>query len=155
MTDEDRAFRANVQQAKDLADLIARKAAVAHARVDARRQKGRGGARNWGQMPVNNLISDLMFVYEFFTGRRAVTSVGGPESREAGKARGPLIRFLAPCLKAADVHLSDEIYPVPSAQKVTLYRTRVAVFLDQLLGIVRLDEFPVGIPCPRKSGPAH
>ena len=59
LNDEDREFRPKLQQAKNLADLIARKAAFAHARVDKRRLKGRGGAHNWGQVPLNLLIAHL------------------------------------------------------------------------------------------------
>lgn len=49
---------------------------------------------NKGDVAVNKWIDAAATIYTRITGRPVGTSVGSPESKAAGKPRGPLIRFL-------------------------------------------------------------
>ncbi len=78
--------------------------AAANARVDVERKvrSGRGGRRHEGDWALEEVIRQLLQLYEEVTGRQPGTSVNFT-TREEG---GPVVRFLQLCLPPLGWHLT-------------------------------------------------
>jgi len=61
-----------------------------------------------GDDAVNDWIATMLDVYRTITGKEPATSVGAPGRPNAGKAAGPLIRFLQAAGKPINIEFSED-----------------------------------------------
>jgi hypothetical protein len=65
---------------------------------------------NTGDDVVNDWIAVMLRLYRTLTGREPATSVGAPARPNAGKAAGPLIRFLQAAGKPLNIEFSEDAW---------------------------------------------
>jgi hypothetical protein len=65
---------------------------------------------NPGDDAVNDWIATMLGVYRTITGKEPATSVGAPTRLNAGKAAGPLIRFLQAAGKPLNIEFSEDAW---------------------------------------------
>jgi hypothetical protein len=65
---------------------------------------------NTGDDAVNDWIATMLGVYRTITGKEPTTSVGAPARPNAGKAAGPLIRFLQAAGKPLNIEFSEDAW---------------------------------------------
>ena len=82
---------------------LKRAAAIARVDVDRKVRSGRGGRRHEGDWALEEVIRQLLQLYEEVTGRQPGTSVDF-KTRKAG---GPVVRFLQLCLPRLGWHLTE------------------------------------------------
>jgi hypothetical protein len=65
---------------------------------------------NSGDDAVNDWISAMLGIYRTLTGKEPATSVGAPARPNAGKAAGPLIRFLQAAGNPLNIEFSEDAW---------------------------------------------
>ena len=89
---------------KHVGSIVRLKHAAANAQVDVERKvrSGRGGRRHEGDWALEEIIRQLLQLYEEVTDRKPGTSV----DPSTGKVGGPVVSFLQLCLPPLDWHLT-------------------------------------------------
>ena len=65
---------------------------------------------NTGDDAVNDWIAAMLGIYRTLTGKDPATSVGAPTRPNAGKAAGPLIRFLQAAGNPLNIEFSEDAW---------------------------------------------
>ena len=68
------------------------------------------GSGNTGDDAVNDWIAVMLGIYRTLTGKEPATSVGAPARPNAGKAAGPLIRFLQAAGNPLNIEFSEDAW---------------------------------------------
>ena len=102
-------YRKDLPAALAAAEKIDRSAALGRTGIESLRDStvtrgfhGRGDLNGW--------IDDMLGLYGKITGRKVATSVKMPIGSDAGKAHGPLVRFLSAAGKPMGLQLSDDAW---------------------------------------------
>ena len=80
----------------------------AKAKENAAERVGSGGKRNKGNVSLSRLLGELTKIWVEIFEQPIRTSVGNPETELAGKATGPMVRYIQACLAPLKVSMPDE-----------------------------------------------
>ncbi len=102
-------YRKDLPAVLEAAKEIARRAALARRESEKFRELTvRPGFH--GGVDLNGRIDDMLGLYGKITDRKVATSVRMPIGSDAGKAHGPLVRFLAAAGKPLGIQFSDDAW---------------------------------------------